>query len=225
MVTGRPPAQELTTLLQRPHFRPSLTAPTTQDSAMPYRPTGVGAFGFSLNWEKVPGDEQIARRVITYLEDRRLLFGIRHSGDELHCVHSANEIRRFLTAELSNAKTGRYLAQSLRAMRTALRVFVDAAGPNASDFRFHDPTQTDIFSLALGELQTLIGLHVAVIADQYDIEVEDDLTRILPPAEQGHDDPSFIQASTSRSCRCIGGQVAGTDSPFGAAECRVMCRS
>ena len=22
---------------------------------MPYRPTGLGAFGFSLNWEKVPG--------------------------------------------------------------------------------------------------------------------------------------------------------------------------
>jgi hypothetical protein len=131
---------------------------------MPYRPTGIGAFGFSLNWETVPGDDEIAQRVITYLEDRRLLFGTRHSGDELHCVRSANEIRHFLTAELTNARTGHSLAQSLRAMRTALRAFVDAAGPNANSFRFHDPKQTDRFSLALGELQTLIGLHVAVIA-------------------------------------------------------------
>ena len=38
--------------------------------AMPYRPAGVGAFGFSLNWEKVSGDKDVARRVITYLEDR-----------------------------------------------------------------------------------------------------------------------------------------------------------
>ena len=29
---------------------------------MPYQPTGVGAFGFSLNSEKVPGDEDVARR-------------------------------------------------------------------------------------------------------------------------------------------------------------------
>ena len=43
---------------------------------MPYRPTGAGAFGFSLNWEKVPGDKEVARRVILYLEDRRLLFGL-----------------------------------------------------------------------------------------------------------------------------------------------------
>jgi len=79
---------------------------------MTYRPTGAGAFGFSLNWEKVPGDEEVARRVITFLEDRRLLFGERHSEDELHCARSAIEIRRFLTDELAKAKPGRSLAES-----------------------------------------------------------------------------------------------------------------
>lgn len=159
---------------------------------MPYEATGAGAFGFSVNWQKVPGDKQVSRRVITFLEDRRLLFGVRHSGDELHCVQSANEIRHFLTAQLNEAKAGHSLAQSLRAMRVALRAFVDAAGPDAEYFKWHDPTQTDTFSRALGELQTLIGLHVAVIADQYGIEVEDDLARILPPTEHGDDDLSFI---------------------------------
>ena len=48
---------------------------------MPYRPTGIGGFGFSVNWEKVPGDEEVARQVITFLEDRRLLFGKRHGED------------------------------------------------------------------------------------------------------------------------------------------------
>ena len=68
---------------------------------MPYRPTGIGGFGFSVNWEKVPGDEEVARQVITFLEDRRLLFGKRHSEDELDCVQSVIEIRRELTDELS----------------------------------------------------------------------------------------------------------------------------
>jgi biotin-(acetyl-CoA carboxylase) ligase len=36
--------------------------------------------------KKVPGDKNVARRVINFLEDRRLLFGERHGGDEMHCV-------------------------------------------------------------------------------------------------------------------------------------------
>jgi hypothetical protein len=31
-----------------------------EGSAITYRPTAAGAFGFSLNWEKVPGDEEVA---------------------------------------------------------------------------------------------------------------------------------------------------------------------
>lgn len=159
---------------------------------MTYRPTGVGAFGFSLNWEKVPGDEEVARRVVTFLEDRRLLFGERHSEDELHCVHSAIEIRKFLTDELTKAKPGKSLDSSLRAIRVACRRFVEAAGPDARDFRYHHGDQTDRFSLALGELHSLVGLHLAVIADQYGVEVEDDLAQILPPDTFADDDLSFV---------------------------------
>jgi hypothetical protein len=129
---------------------------------MAYRPTGIGAFGFSLNWEKVPGDEDVARRVITFLEDRLLIFGERHGRNPGYCVLSAVEVRRYLTDELAKAKPGRSLAESLRAMRVALRAFVAAAGPEV-DF---DADRTDSFSVALGELRSLIGLHVAVIADQ-----------------------------------------------------------
>lgn len=159
---------------------------------MPYQPTGVGAFGFSLNWEKVPGDEDVARRVITFLEDRRLLFGERHAEDELDCVHSAIEIRHFLTEELARAKPGRSLAESLRAIRTAMRAFVDAAGPDARDFRYYHGHMTDHFSLALGELRSRVGMHLAVIADQYGIEVEPDLARILPPDVAADNDPAIL---------------------------------
>jgi hypothetical protein len=150
---------------------------------MTYRPTGIGAFGFSVNWEKVPGDEEVARRVITFLEDRRLLFGMRHSGDERYCVSSANEIRKALTDELAKAKPGRSLADSLRAMRAAARQFVDAAGPEARYFSYRDPVGVDRYSVALGELRVLVGLHVAVVSQQYGIDVEPDLARILPPEE------------------------------------------
>jgi hypothetical protein len=140
----------------------------------------------------VPGDDEVARRVVTFLEDRRLLFGERHFEDELHCVHSAIEIRRFLTDELTKAKPGRSLAESLRAMRVAMRAFVDAAGLNARYFSYHDQVGIDRFSLALGELRSLVGLHLALISDQYAIEMEPDLAQILPPDTSADDDLSFV---------------------------------
>jgi uncharacterized protein DUF6650 len=164
---------------------------------MPYQSTGAGAFGFSLNWEKVPGDKDVARRVITFLEDRRVLFGDRYTEDEMYCVQSAIEIRRFLTDELTNARPRKSLDSSLRAIRVACRNFVEAAGPNATSFRYHRGGQTDPFSLALGKLRSLVGLHLAVITDQYDIEVEDELAQIMSPDPASDNDLSFIPGGGS----------------------------
>ena len=158
---------------------------------MPYRPTGIGGFGFSINWEKFPGDEEVARRMITFLEDRRVLFGKRHGEDEQYCVDSANRIRDFTTDQLTHAKAGKSLATSIRAIRTAVRAFVEAAGPRARNFSYRrDGAMTDEFSLALGELRSRVGLHVALIAYHYGIQVEDELQQILPPVEE--DDPSIV---------------------------------
>jgi hypothetical protein len=51
---------------------------------------------------------------------------------------------------------------------------------------------TDPFSLALGELRSLVGVHLAMIAGQYGIEVEPGLAQILPPDALADDDPSFV---------------------------------
>jgi hypothetical protein len=164
---------------------------------MPYRPVGIGGFGFSINWEKVEGDEDVAREVIAFLEDRRLLFGKRHMEDEMYCVDSANAMRHFLTSELFRANAGRSLATSIRAIRAALREFVDAAGPGACNFRYHrGGAMTDEFSLALGELRSRVGVQVALIAYYYDIEVEDELAQILPPPLD--DDPSIVPGFEGR---------------------------
>jgi hypothetical protein len=155
-----------------------------------YRVNGFGALGISLNWEKVPGDEEVARAVISFLEDRRLLFGDRHVEDEIHCVQSANEIRRFVTSRIADAKPGRSLEASLREIRRACRQFMDRAGPNASNFRDrHFGPWTDLFSLAIGELRAIVGLHVALIATEYDLPVEPELASILPWEEDDSIEP------------------------------------
>jgi hypothetical protein len=159
---------------------------------MGYEVTGVGAFGFSVNWEKSKGDKAIAVAVITFLEDRRLLFGERHVEDEMHCVMSAIEIRSFLTEQITIAKPGKSLAASVRAIRMACRRFVEKAGPNAEYFRANSwgPHPSPHFAIALGDLRTFVGLHVALIASQYKIEVEEDLRSILPSLVDDVDDDS-----------------------------------
>jgi len=155
---------------------------------VPYQPTGVGAFGLSVNWEKVPGDKEVARRVITYLENRRTLFATAYREDPLYCVESATQIRNFLTEELSHARPGKSLAKSVRAMRSALMAFVDALGPDARSFMQQRGWLVP-FDQALDKLRSRVGLQLALIADQYDLDVDDDLAQILPSLG---DDISFL---------------------------------
>lgn len=152
--------------------------------------TGVSGPWGGLQWETVEGDKDVARRVINFLEDRRLLFGDRHVEDQHHCVASALEIRKYLTNEINAARPGKTLEQILKAMRASFRKFVDAAGPNASNFFNHvSPYHADPFSLALGDMRSSAGMYVAVIAVEFDIEVDDELASILPPDD---DDPSWV---------------------------------
>ena len=141
-------------------------------------------FGLGLNWERTPGDEAVARAVVIFLEDRRLLFGERHFEDEAHCVASALECRSFLGDQITAAAPGKQLELTLKSMRAAFRRFVERAGPRGANFRGPRSVHgIDPFSLALGDLRGQVGEQLARIAWRYDIEVDDELARILPPED------------------------------------------
>jgi hypothetical protein len=59
----------------------------------------------------------VARRIITFLEDRRVLYNPYHMEDPRHCIQSVIEIRQFLTAELSNLSGDEELVQNLRGIK------------------------------------------------------------------------------------------------------------
>jgi hypothetical protein len=144
---------------------------------MGYRLTGLSAFNFGAQWERVAGDEEVARRIMIFMADRRLLFGDRHDGDELECLHSSVKIRDHLTNQIVEAKPGRTLEQKLTLLREAARRFADRAGPNASKFR-ESPVQ---YGLALGDLRTAFAVHLAAIAEEFDLELEYDLAQLVFP--------------------------------------------
>ena len=138
-----------------------------------------------------------ARRVIAFLEDRRVLYEPSEMEVPSHCVHSVIEIRHRLSDELGKLDSGSELAASLRAMRVACRKLLERVGTDgregihhANGWGFHSWT----FGSALGELRGTFGIHVARIAAAFKLDVEDRLASIFPAnadADTGDDDRQF----------------------------------
>src|SRR5260370_19980598 len=94
------------------------------------RLTGLNLGPVGASWSPPEPEVSKAKRVIDYLEDRRVLDNRESVEVPEHCVQSVIEIRHFLTHELSNALEDSPLTDSLRAMRAACRKFLSALSAN-----------------------------------------------------------------------------------------------
>jgi hypothetical protein len=152
------------------------------------RLTGISTPLGGVSWEAAELEISSARRVIAFLEDRRVLY----APDELevpsHCVHSVLDIRRFLSTELGKLDAGSEFAASLRAMRAASRKFLERVGVDGREVvlyanqRGHYASWT--FYSALGELRGTFGVHLARIAAHFKLDIEDGLAAILPASDE-----------------------------------------
>lgn len=166
------------------------------------RLTGISSPIFGVSWNPAAAEVTVARRVIAFLEDRRVLFVDESLEVPEHCVTSVIEVRRYLTSEIQQLPEGE-LSSSLRAMRAACRKFLDAVdGRDGIVVRYggHGGHWASWrFGSALGELRGVVGIHVARIAAQNGLDVEDDLARILPAGDvEDKDDPSKPRRKSSR---------------------------
>jgi len=58
---------------------------------MRYRLTGLSLPWLGAQWERVPGDKEVAKQTITFLENRRVLFGERHYEDALRDISQRDQ--------------------------------------------------------------------------------------------------------------------------------------
>src|SRR2546422_3683843 len=89
------------------------------------RITGFSVPVFGVSWNPPQPDITVARRVLAFLEDRRVLYNPYDIEVEHDCIHSVIEIRKFLTETIGNLEPKSKLAEHLRAIRAACRTFVD----------------------------------------------------------------------------------------------------
>ena len=148
------------------------------------RLTGISSPIFGVSWNPTESDRAVARRVIAYLEDRRVLYVPSEAELPEHCVHSVMEIRRFFTTELGSLSPDTSIAQALSAMRAACRKFLDAVQADNGVIIRHGFSQGHyaswVFLSALGELRGVFGIHVAMLAAAYGLDVEPQLAVIIP---------------------------------------------
>jgi len=154
------------------------------------RVTGFSTPIFGVSWHPPESERNVAKRIIAQLEDRRVLYNPSEMEVPGHCVMSVIDIRRMLSQELGTLDENSTLAMSLRAMRTACRKFLDSVQSDDRIVRYgahlgHFASWE--FNGSVGELRGVFGVHLAQIAAQYGLDIEDELASILPAAEESNE--------------------------------------
>lgn len=146
---------------------------------------GISTPFFGVSWEPPIADRDIARKVVTFLEDRRVLYAPCEMEVPHHCCESVMAIRRELTNRLAEIGDKSVLDDSLRAMRAACRRFLNIVDSRERYSILAHGGQLGhwanwVFSGELGVLRGVFGIHIARIAAAYGIDIERELAAILP---------------------------------------------
>ncbi len=139
------------------------------------RLNGVQVPIFGVQWVPTEPERKVVRDVLTFLEDRRVLYNPCAWELEDEVNQSVLRIREILTDAIQRLGQDSKAAPAMRAMRAACREYLDGTGRHFS----HD------LSIGLGRLRALFGLQIAFLAIQYGIDLEDDLASIIPPELAG----------------------------------------
>ncbi|MGD0064613.1 MAG: DUF6650 family protein [Streptosporangiaceae bacterium] len=124
------------------------------------RITGVSTPWLGVSWEYRESDADVVRRVFSFLEDRRVLYEPLNAQIFFYVGQSASEIRQMLTRELGAGSVGEQLSESADALQ------------------IHDQQV-----LALGEMRGRVNSILALLAEKYRIEVEEELAAALQSPE------------------------------------------
>lgn len=130
--------------------------------------------------EPGPDERDIARRLLAYLEDRRVLYNPDSLEVPHHCVESVLDIRRELTRVLGDLDESSGMAPQIRAMRAACRKFLETSDGPDGLFLPRGGWHDWVFGSALGELRGVMGVAIAAVAERQGLDVEPPLSTILP---------------------------------------------
>ena len=158
------------------------------------RLTGISCPVFGVSWEPPKLEKDAIRELLVFLEDRRALYNPYELERTDWVAESVVRIREELTSCLKQLQADSEASRCVRAMRAACRTLLDKMElANALwDYRgtqkgiqeqLRDVYPSLNFPTSLGELRATFGIHIAKLCLMYGIDVEGNLTSILPAEE------------------------------------------
>lgn len=141
--------------------------------------TGFSTPVFGIQWNPPVVESDVAREIIVFLEDRRVLYVPDEREGASYCRQSVEQIREMLTEKMLRFSSSSEINKSLRDLRKQCRKFCDVIGsPNFPSLV--PPVQSSILKRELDKLRLVAGKVVAVLSVSYGIDVEDELASIIP---------------------------------------------
>lgn len=144
--------------------------------------------GAGVPWEFREAERDMVRSLITSLEDNRLLFADLDIIDDHYFWHAIIPIRHALTKTLQDIGETSGAVPHLKAMRAACRKCVDKLSVPGFEVPDEDARKRTLRGVAIGELRSTIGLHLAFLCVAYNIDLEEHLATILPHTDDSEDD-------------------------------------
>jgi len=161
------------------------------------RLTGFSTPIFGVSWKPPDFERDAASRILTELEDHRAFYAPYEAEFPPFVVDSIINARREITDELKNLDRNSKLAEHLLSIRAACRKFLTVVGKipeliefdkggakeDGRDFEVKEidhKMNYDYFWSALGALRGEVGVHIACVASEYGIDVEEELASIFP---------------------------------------------
>ncbi len=146
------------------------------------RITGISTPVFGISWNPPEEKRVIVRRLVAFLEDRRVLYAGFHAEYGPWIERSVLEMRAEITNTLKVCSEDDNLTGPLRAMRAACRKFLDEMEVPDGRRKMY-VTREAMMWQALGELRGVFGLHLARLCAAFGIDVEAELASIFPSQE------------------------------------------
>ncbi len=152
------------------------------------RMTGFSTPFFGVQWTPAQLDVDVARKLVTFLEDRSVLYEPYEAEMPQYAVASVEAIRDYLTRTLDAGGLSAEFIEILRGMRSACRRFMRRVheGPGSQlivpdgKAAFDGGPSVWVFNQELGMLRGTFGGYLAQIAVAHDIDVPEPLSRCLP---------------------------------------------
>jgi hypothetical protein len=147
------------------------------------RLTGFSIPIFGMSWQPSDSELKIAKELIVFLEDKRVLYSPYEFEVPAYCTRSIMEIRAFLTQQISKISQEQELYNDIQLLRAACRKFLNDIHPYERDLdggTFRNSFAIANFFTALGVLRGVFGIYISKISISYGVIINDDLMQIIP---------------------------------------------